>query len=189
MFEALQQAAQDCGNPKIIRAATAIRVVRGRWPYTNPAAVLRERLDLPGAETAISQYGGNFVQTVVNQSALDIQAGTHDVILITGAECGYTQAKAKRAGEKLRWEALGGAPDKVYGEDIAMSHPEELKCQIGIPIQFYAMFENAPVPRSKRQRPRGARASHAAGCRAVVEFQRRGRQQPARLDERAENGG
>ena len=143
MFDALQSAAGDSGNPKILEAASAIRVIRGRWPYTNPAGVLREQLNLPGAETAISQFGGNFVQTVVNQTALDIQAGTHDVVLITGAECGNTQAKAKRAGEKLRWEALGGAPDKVYGEEIPMAHPEELKCQIGAPIQLYAMFENA----------------------------------------------
>ena len=143
MYEALQAAAVDSSNPKIIEAATAVRVVRGRWPYTNPAAILRERLNLPGAETAISQFGGNFVQTVVNQTALDIQNGTHDVVLITGAECGNTQAKAKRAGAKLRWEALGGAPDRVYGEEVSMAHPEEMKCQIGAPIQLYAMFENA----------------------------------------------
>ena len=143
MFDALQAAATDSGNPTVLEAASSIRVVRGRWPYTNPAGVLRDRLNLPGAETAMTQFGGNYVQTVVNQTALDIQAGTHDVVLIAGAECGNTQAKAKRAGEKLRWEALGGAPDKVFGEDIPMAHPEELKCQIGAPIQLYAMFENA----------------------------------------------
>lgn len=143
MFDALKAAAQDCGNPKILDAATAVRVVRGRWPYTNPAAVLRDQLGVPGAQTAISQYGGNYVQTVVNQSALDIQSGAQKVVLITGAECGYTQAKAHKAGAKLRWEALGGTPDKVYGEDIPMSHPEELKCKIGAPIQLYPMFENA----------------------------------------------
>lgn len=143
MFDALQAAAQDCGNPKILDAATAVRVVKGRWPYTNPAAVLRDRLGVPGAETAISQYGGNYVQTVVNQSAVDIASGKQHVVLITGAECGYTQAKAQKAGAKLRWEALGGEPDRVYGEDIPMSHPEELKCQIGAPIQLYPMFENA----------------------------------------------
>jgi len=143
MLDALKAAAADCGNPKILDAATSIRVVRGKWPYTNPAAVLREQLDVPGAETATTQYGGNYVQSVVNQSALDIQSGAQKVVLITGAECGYTQAKAKRAGAKLRWEAKGGVPDKVYGDDIPMAHPEELKCRIGAPIQLYAMFENA----------------------------------------------
>jgi len=62
MFDALQAAAIDCGNPKILDAATAVRVVRGRWPYTNPGAILRDQLGIPGAETAISQYGGNYVQ-------------------------------------------------------------------------------------------------------------------------------
>ena len=143
MHDALQSAAVDCGNPGILGAATAIRVIRGRWPYTNPAAVLRDQLGVPGAETAISQFGGNYVQTVVNQSALDIQAGRQKVVLIAGAECGNTQAKAKKAGARLRWEALGGDPDRIYGEDIPMAHPEELKCQIGAPIQLYPMFENA----------------------------------------------
>lgn len=143
MFDALQAAAVDCGNPKILDAATAVRVVRGRWPYTNPAGVLRDQLGVPGAETAISQYGGNYVQTVVNQSALDVQSGAQKVVLITGAECGYTQAKAQKAGAKLRWEAVGGTPDKVYGEDVAMTNAEELKAKIATPIQFYPLFENA----------------------------------------------
>ena len=30
MYDALQAAAVDCGNPKILDAATAVRVVRGR---------------------------------------------------------------------------------------------------------------------------------------------------------------
>ena len=34
MFDALQSAAGDSGNPKILEAASAIRVIRGRWPYT-----------------------------------------------------------------------------------------------------------------------------------------------------------
>ena len=143
MHAALCAAAEDSGNPQILDAASAIRVVRGKWPYTNPAGVLRDQLGLSGAETAVTQFGGNYVQTIINQTALDIQAGRHKVVLITGAECGQTQARAKRAGAKLRWEAKGGAPDRVYGEDIPMAHPEELKCKIGAPIQIYAMFENA----------------------------------------------
>jgi len=83
------------------------------------------------------------VQTVVNQSALDIQSGAQKVVLITGAECGYTQAKAQKAGAKLRWEAVGGVPDRVYGEEVPMAHEEELKCKMGAPIQFYPLFENA----------------------------------------------
>jgi acetyl-CoA C-acetyltransferase len=143
MFEALSAAAVDSGNPHIIDAATSIRVIRGKWPYANPAGLLAEQLGLAKAETCGTQYGGNYVQTVLNQSALDIQAGRHEVILITGAECGNTQAKAKRAGLKLRWEARDGTPDRVFGEDLPMAHDEEIACKIYAPIQMYPMFENA----------------------------------------------
>ena len=80
---------------------------------------------------------------MVNQTALDIQSGAQKVVLITGAECGNTQAKARKAGAKLRWEAVGGAPDRVFGEEVPMAHEEELQCKIGAPIQFYPLFENA----------------------------------------------
>jgi acetyl-CoA C-acetyltransferase len=83
------------------------------------------------------------VQTTVNQSALDIQNGVHDVVIITGAECGNTQAKARRAGVELQWQTLPGAPDRVFGEDKDMRHPIEKALRIGQPIQIYPIFENA----------------------------------------------
>jgi hypothetical protein len=48
MFEALSAAAVDSGNPHIIDAATSIRVIRGKWPYANPAGLLAEQLGLAG---------------------------------------------------------------------------------------------------------------------------------------------
>jgi len=143
MFKALQTAALDCDNPEILAKASSIRVVRGVWPYSNPAAVLRDRIGIPQAETAVTQFGGNFVQTLVNQTALDIQSGAHEVVLITGAECGYTQAKARREGEKVRWKDPGGTPDRIFGDDVAMTHEEEKLAKISTPIQMYPIFETA----------------------------------------------
>lgn len=143
MFDALQSAAQDCTNPTILSQASSVRVIRGIWPYSNPAGVLKDRLNLPKAETALTQFGGNFVQTVVNQSALDIQAGRHDIVLITGAECGATQAKARRAGDKVRWQDPGGTPDRLFGTEVSMTHDEEKLANIVSPIQMYPLFETA----------------------------------------------
>jgi acetyl-CoA C-acetyltransferase len=83
------------------------------------------------------------VQTTVNLSALDIQNGVHDIVIITGAECGNTQAKARRAGYELEWQALPGTPDRTIGEDKDMRHPIEKALRIGQPIQLYPIFENA----------------------------------------------
>jgi acetyl-CoA C-acetyltransferase len=143
MVDAVHGAAADAGNVDVLRAVTSVRVIRGIWPYKNPAAVVANAIDRAAAETVLTPYGGNFVQTVVNQSALDIQAGRHDVIVLTGAECGYSQARARKSGVTLPWQAAPGTPTRFIGEDKDMRHPAEKKAGLGAPIQIYPMFENA----------------------------------------------
>ena len=91
----------------------------------------------------LSPYGGNFVQTVLNQSALDIQSGQHDIIILTGAECGNTQAKAAKAGQDLGWAELPGTPDRLIGADKDMRHEAEIAIRLGRPIQIYPIMETA----------------------------------------------
>jgi acetyl-CoA C-acetyltransferase len=147
MLDALRAAAEDAGSPELLRRADSIRVVRGRWPYKNPAAVIAAAIGADGAETGLTRFGGNFVQSTLNRTALDIQSGRHDIVLLTGAECGSTQAKATRAGLNLRedldWQAAPGEPDLTIGEDVAMAHPYEISLGIVQPIQVYPMMENA----------------------------------------------
>ncbi|MEZ5549856.1 MAG: acetyl-CoA acetyltransferase [Pseudomonadales bacterium] len=147
MIDALRAAAEDAHCPELPSAASSIRVVRGIWPYKNPAKVIGAALGNSSAENCLTPFGGNFVQTALNQAALDIQAGRHDIVLITGAECGNTQARARRAGLDLRsalnWQEAPGRPDRMLGEDLVMAHARELALGIRMPIQVYPMFENA----------------------------------------------
>lgn len=143
MIDAVRAAAVDCGNPAIIDDATSVRVVRGIWPYKNPGRYVADALGLPTAESVLTPFGGNYVQTATNYSALDLQNGTHDVIIITGAECGNTQAKARRAGTRPEWQKLPGEPDRRLGADLPMTHDYEIAAGIQAPIQFYPMFETA----------------------------------------------
>lgn len=143
MIDAVRAAAADTGNPSILKEATSVRVIRGIWPYRNPGRYVADALDLPNAESVLTPFGGNYVQTTTNVSCLDIQAGTHDVVIITGAECGNMQAKARRVGTRPEWQKLEGTPDRMIGEDKPMSHEYELAAGIQAPIQFYPMFETA----------------------------------------------
>lgn len=143
MIDAVRRAAEDAGSSRLLAEAGSIRVIRGIWPYQNPAQAVGQAIGNTRAETAMSQFGGNFVQSTVNLSALDIQNGVHDIVIITGAECGNTQAKARRAGVELGWQPLPGTPDRMIGEDKDMRHPIEKKLRIGQPIQLYPIFENA----------------------------------------------
>ncbi|MCR9279644.1 MAG: acetyl-CoA acetyltransferase [Pseudomonadaceae bacterium] len=143
MAAAARAAAQDSGNEALLAQATSVRVVRGIWPYKNPAQTLKSELGLDKADTWLTPYGGNMVQSLVNRSALDIQNGTHNVILITGAECGASQARARRADKKLRWEPGSGEPDHLLDAEVPMSNEAEMSIGLRAPIQMYPIFENA----------------------------------------------
>lgn len=143
MIDAVRAAAADAGSKALLEHATSVRVIRGIWPYKNPARIVAQAVGIPNAETALTPYGGNYVQSTVNQSALDIQAQRHDVIVITGAECGYTQARARKQGIDLKWQEAPGTPDLLIGEDKNMRHDAEKAVGLGAPIQLYPIFENA----------------------------------------------
>mgnify|MGYP007000320708 len=74
MIEAVKQATRDAGSTELLKAGS-VRVIKGIWPYQNPAKAVAEAIGCANAETVLSPFGGNFVQTTVSQSALDIQNG------------------------------------------------------------------------------------------------------------------
>ena len=143
MLNAIQQAEADTDS-RVLEEISSIRVIKGVWPYQNPGKSLAESLGLANVETGMTPFGGNYVQMVVNQTALDIQSGEQSLVVITGAECGATQARARKAGEKLRWkEDTHTAPDRFFGEDVPMVHDAEREISLTMPVQYYPLFENA----------------------------------------------
>ena len=142
MIDAVKAAAEDGGSSELLNA-TSVRVIKGIWGYQNPAKAVAQAIGCPNAQTALSPFGGNFVQSVLNVSALDIQSGAHDVIILTGAECGNTQAKAAKASHDLGWAELPGTPDLQIGEEKDMRHDAERAIRLGRPIQIYPIMETA----------------------------------------------
>jgi len=143
MIEATTLAAEDAGSRELLARADAVRVIRGMWPYKDPARVVAQRVGAVRAQSAITPYGGNFVQTALNQTALEIQAGTVDIAILTGAECGFTQARARKQNLRLAWSEAPGTPDLQIGVDAPMSHEAERRAGVRQPVQMYPVFENA----------------------------------------------
>jgi len=94
MLQASQAAAEDTGNPSLLGQVQSVRSIRGMWHYQNPAKYVAEKIGVPNAQTTGTNFGGNQVQYVVNQTSMDILAGKFDLVLITGAENGYSAATA-----------------------------------------------------------------------------------------------
>ena len=143
MIDAVRTAAADAGAPQLLERADAVRVIRGMWPYENPARAVAEAVGCPNAETGISTWGGNSVQSVLTASAAEIRTGKADVVVLTGAECGRTQAKARKAGIDVDWAAAAGEPDRRFGDELRMRHRIEAQRGVVQPIEMYPIFENA----------------------------------------------
>jgi acetyl-CoA C-acetyltransferase len=143
MLQASQAAAEDAGNPSLLGEVQSVRSIRGMWHYQNPAKYVAEKIGVPNAQTTGTNFGGNQVQYVVNQTSLDILAGKFDLVLITGAENGYSAAKARKAGVELKRRETPGKYDEIIGYAKAEHHENELAKGINQAIQIYPMYENA----------------------------------------------
>jgi acetyl-CoA C-acetyltransferase len=143
MVDAARAAGEDARCPALLARADAVRVVRGMWRYADPGRVVAQRVGCPGAKTALTQYGGNYVQTAVSRTFLDIQRGALDVAIVTGAECGRTWARLSKQGKPTGWSEAPGTPDETIGDDLVLSHPLEIARGIRMPIQMYPIFDVA----------------------------------------------
>ena len=143
MIAAVERAADDAGSRGLLRAANSVRVIRGVWKYGDPGRAVAERIGAPTAQTVGTPWGGNMVQSTVNQTALAIQRGELEVVVITGAEAGYSLAKARRNGIRLEYSEAPGTPDLMIAPEEPMSHEAETARGIVRAIQVYPIFENA----------------------------------------------
>jgi acetyl-CoA C-acetyltransferase len=143
MIDAVRAAAEDAGSRELLARADAVRVVRGMWRYEDPGRAIAERIGCPRAKTALTQYGGNYVQTAVSRTFLDLQRGALDVAIVTGAECGRTWARLSKQGRPTGWSEAPGTPDEIIGDDLMLSHRAEIARGIRMPIQVYPLFDVA----------------------------------------------
>jgi len=146
MAEALRRAEADTGAGGVLAGADAVRVICVlSWRYRNPGLAVAELLGAKPRETALTVVGGNYVQTVVNRTALDIQEGRNDLVLLTGAEAWRSRSAARSPEGGLHWTVQDESTPApvVIGEDTPLSHEAEVARGILMPTQVYPMFDVA----------------------------------------------
>ena len=159
MARALRAAAEDCtGAPpggtspagdRLLRRAQSLRVVGPLgWRVVNPGPVVAAKLGIDPVEYVLTNVGGTMPQSLLHQSALAVSRGEIDAVLVTGAECWYTRAAARREpdGSSLHWTTQ--SPDEtpsplVFGTDRAPATALEEARGIRLPIHAYPLMENA----------------------------------------------
>lgn len=146
MVEALRRAEADSGVANVLAAADSARVIMLlSWRYRDPGALVAERVGAPIRESVYTVMGGNYVQALVNRTALDILEGRNDLVLLTGAEAWRSRSDARKTEQPLPWTVQGDdvATATGFGEDKDLMGPGELERGIFLPVQFYPMFDNA----------------------------------------------
>jgi acetyl-CoA C-acetyltransferase len=146
MVEALRLADADTGVGGVAAAADSVRVLRQlSWRYRDPGALVAARLGLDDPESIYTVMGGNYVQTVVNRTAVDIIEGRNDLVLVTGGESWRSRTSARGHEADLGWTVQDDSVPEAtpFSPDKDLMGPGEVARGIFLPVQVYPMFENA----------------------------------------------
>src|SRR5947209_11392409 len=146
MADALRLAADDSGGGhSLIGRADSVRVpALLSWRYSDPGALVAERLGVSPRWTVVTTTGGNSPQMLLNDTALAIQGGDVDIALMVGAEAMYTRLRARKVKAWLDREPQPDAlPSQVLGDGRPGVSDAEMARSIVLPIQVYPVFENA----------------------------------------------
>jgi acetyl-CoA C-acetyltransferase len=148
MVRAVRAALADAGgtSAKLLSAVGSIRVVRSfQWVVPDPGALVAGELGVAPRQSLCSTNGGTTPQAFLADGATAIAKGYLDAMIIVGAECGYTRARARRSGRRVTWTAQdpGTPPAQTFGTDRAPSSDLESARGILIPVHAYPLIENA----------------------------------------------
>ncbi|WP_067822514.1 crotonase/enoyl-CoA hydratase family protein [Nocardia inohanensis] len=151
---------------RLLAGAQAVYAVAPTsWQYRDLGALVAAAVGASPVQTVQSSpFGGDGGQLVINEAAAAIAAGELDVVLVTGAEAGATQAAAQRAGIELDWPAQDSTvtPTRTVGIDKPANNAAETAAGLLAPTTMYALLESA-----NRHRLGRTPAEHAA---AVAEL-------------------
>jgi len=145
MARAADAAGADAGAPEILRAVERILVPRGTWTYPAPGRFVAQRIGAGGAHTVRAALGIP-QQSLINEALGSIARGDLDVAIVVGGEARRREVLARRAGLDLPesdQSALESDEDRPLSVVDEMMAPSEREARVVLPIQQYALIENA----------------------------------------------
>ena len=144
---AARAALADAGCTGIAASIDSVRLVRSlsAREYLNAPLLVAQLAGIAAREHVVVQGGGETPGTALVRACQEIEAGTHDAVLLVAGEGWYSRTLAQRAGEELELtaEPPDTPPPTEHGTLIEFVHPAEKALGIVRPIQQYPLFEQA----------------------------------------------
>jgi acetyl-CoA C-acetyltransferase len=143
MVAAARAAAADAGVADLLPAVEHVAVPRGSWSYSDPGRLVAERVGAPFARTALYELGIP-QQTLVSSALRRIMSGDLDMALVLGGEAKRQAAEAGRGGVTARnTDQAGAVPNEHHTPNGEIVGAAEAQARIWVPVQQYAMIDNA----------------------------------------------
>lgn len=144
MIDAVVAAGRDAGTPGVGAAADRIMVPQGTWSYSDPGRLVATAIGAKGAATGLVDIGIP-QQTLINDALAAIVAGESRVVIVVGGEAKAREQRARRQGLTAAETDQGGAvPDfHMRRSDAEIIAPAEIEAGIVVPVEQYALMENA----------------------------------------------
>jgi acetyl-CoA C-acetyltransferase len=144
MEQAIRDAAEDAGAPKLVGSIDSIYVPRGLWRHADPGRLLAERLGCASARTLLGALSGHIVQVLVDRACAEIAAGRADVIAIAGGEAENSKRRLERREEALPWnDDTGEEPGPRVGRFDYVRMPEEERAGLVNATSLFALCDTA----------------------------------------------
>lgn len=142
MVAALQRATDDAGGSDLLARLDRIDIINEiSWPYPDPEAELRARLNRPDLETYYWPVGGQTPITALHKAAIDIQAGRASLIAVCGGEAQNSVRRADKEQIVLPWPARDSCFRPLRGGDYQNATAQAL--ELTSPVNVYPLYENA----------------------------------------------
>ena len=109
----------------------------------NPPLSLARRLGADPRLCLLGPVGGHSPQLLVNEMAHRIAVGECDIALIASGEALHSQSVALKLGLTPDWSEACEREPETLGPDPLMVTAEELRHNIGLPVNVYPLFETA----------------------------------------------
>lgn len=164
-FDASKAAIEDCAASSDVRAAidvvAVVRTIDDSTPFgdysfgrcTNPPRTLAHKLGIEPKRAIYTDLGGETPQSLVNEFAASVHAGTTRMALLSGAEAIGAFRTAKRNDLTPDWsESVEGPMEDRHDPEELVLSDYELSGGFGYPTWVYPLFENALRARQGRSR-------------------------------------